>query len=88
MKELIKKFGFESAKISKILMSIAAKLDKYEHSKDVDVKLYRSVVVSSRPPRDHAICIFNTKQASDTWPLLAPLTGSAHSIETPSGLYS
>jgi len=43
---------------------------------------------SIRPPRDHVTCPFKTKQASDTWQLLEPLTGSAYLIQILSGSYS
>ena len=46
MKELIKKFGHENAKISKTPMDTTTKLDRDEHGKDVDIKLYRSVIGS------------------------------------------
>jgi len=42
------------------------------------------VVVSFRPPRDHATCPYCTKQASDTRPLLELPSGSSRSIQIPS----
>jgi len=37
-------------------------------------------------PQDHAMCPSSTKQASDTWPLSEPPSGSPRSIQTPSGV--
>ena len=45
-RELIRKFGFEYARINKIPMSTTIKLDKDEKGKNVDIKLYRSVIGS------------------------------------------
>ena len=46
IKELIKKFGLENAKISKTLMTTTTKLDKNEQDKSVDIKLYRNMIGS------------------------------------------
>ena len=40
--ELIKKFRLKNVQISKIPMATTSKLDKDEHSKDVDIKLYKA----------------------------------------------
>jgi len=44
-KELIKKFGLEDVKISKTLMATTTKLDKDEQSKNVNIKLYHSMII-------------------------------------------
>jgi len=46
IRELIKKFGLEDAKICKTLMTTTTKLDKDEHGKIVDIKLYHSMIGS------------------------------------------
>ena len=45
-RELIKKFGLEDLKISKTSMATTTKLDKNEKGKNVDIKLYRSIIDS------------------------------------------
>jgi len=45
-RELIKKFGLEDAKIRKTPMVTTTKLDKDEQGKNVDIKLYRSMIGS------------------------------------------
>jgi len=45
-RELIKKFGLEDAKISKTLMTTTTKLDKDEQGKNINIKLYCSMIVS------------------------------------------
>jgi len=49
-KELIKNFGLENTKISKTLMATATKLDKNEQVKNIDIKLYCSMI--GLPPFD------------------------------------
>ena len=61
-RELIKKFGLEDAKTSKTLMAITTKLDKDEQGKNIDIKLYRSMIGSllyltaSRPDIMFSVC--------------------------------
>ena len=45
-RELIKKFEFEDAKICKTSMATTTLLDKDEHGKTVDIKLYYSMIDS------------------------------------------
>ena len=45
-RELIKKFELEDAKTSKTHMATTTKLDKDEQGKNVDIKLYRSMIGS------------------------------------------
>ena len=45
-KELIKRFGLESAKTSKTSMETTTKLDKDEQGTNVDIKFYRSMIGS------------------------------------------
>ena len=45
-KELIKKFGLEGVKICKTPMVTTTKLDKDEEGKNVDIKLYHSMIDS------------------------------------------
>ena len=45
-KELIKKFGLEDSKIYNTPMATTIKLDKDDHGKCVDIKLYRSMIGS------------------------------------------
>ena len=45
-KKLIKKFGLEDVKISKTPMAIITKLDKDEQGKNIDIKLYCSMIDS------------------------------------------
>ena len=45
-RELIKKFGLEDVKTSKTLMTTTTKLDKDELGKNIDIKLYRSMIGS------------------------------------------
>ena len=44
-RELIKRFGYEDAKLSKTPMTTTTKLDKDEHGINIDIKLYRSMIV-------------------------------------------
>ena len=46
IRELIKKFEPENAKISKTLMATTTKFDKDEQGKNVNIKLYRSMIGS------------------------------------------
>ena len=43
-RELIKKFGLEDAKTRKTPTAITTKLDKDEQGKNVDIKLYKSMI--------------------------------------------
>ena len=45
-RELIKRFGLKDAKLSKIPMATAIKLDKDKQGINVDIKLYRSIISS------------------------------------------
>ena len=45
-RELIKKFELEDARISKTPMTSTNKLDKDEQGKNLDIKLYRSMIGS------------------------------------------
>ena len=45
-KELIKKFGQENVKVSKTAMATTTKLDKDEQDKNINFKLYRSIIGS------------------------------------------
>ena len=45
-RDLIKKFGLEGAKTSKIPMATITKLDKDEKCINIDIKLYRSMIDS------------------------------------------
>jgi len=62
-RELIKKFGLEDAKISKTLMATITKLDKDEHGKSVDIKLYHIMIgsllylMASRSGILYSICV-------------------------------
>ena len=62
-RELIKKFGLEDAKVSKTPMTTTTKLDKDEQGKNVDIKLYRSMIGSlfylmiSRPDSIFSVCL-------------------------------
>ena len=62
-KELIKRFGLESAKTSKTPMATTTKLDKDEQGTSVDIKLYRSMIGSllyltaSRPDIMFCVCL-------------------------------
>ena len=62
-KELIKRFGLEDGKVSKVPMTTTSKLDKDEKGKDVDIKLYRSMIGSllylcaSRPNISFSVCL-------------------------------
>ena len=62
-RELIMKFGLEDVKISKTPMAITTKLDKDEQGKNVDIKLYRSIIGSllyltaSRPDIMFSVCL-------------------------------
>jgi len=62
-KELIKRFGLEGGKVSKVPMATTTKLDKDEGGKDVDIKLYRSMIGSllylcgSRPDISFSVCL-------------------------------
>jgi len=62
-RELIKKFGLDNAKISKTLMATTTKLDNDEQGKNIDTKLYCSMVDSllyltdSRPNIKFSVCL-------------------------------
>ena len=62
-RELIKKFGLEDAKISKTPMATTTKLDKDKQDKNIDIKLYRSMIGSlyyltaSRPDIMFSVCL-------------------------------
>ena len=43
-RKLIKKFGFEDARIIKTPMATTTKLEKDEQGKNIDIKLYRSMI--------------------------------------------
>ena len=45
-KELVKKFGLEDSKAYNTPMATTTKLDKDDQGKDVDIKLYRSMIGS------------------------------------------
>ena len=45
-KKLIKKFGLENAKVNKTPMTTTTKLDKDEQGKNIDIKLYHSMIDS------------------------------------------
>ena len=61
--ELIKKFGLKDAKTSKTLMATTTNLDKDEQGKNVNIKLYRSMIGSlfyltvSRPDIIFSVCL-------------------------------
>ena len=46
IRELIKKFGLEDARISKTPTAITTKLIKDEQGKNIDIKLYHSMIGS------------------------------------------
>jgi hypothetical protein len=62
-KELIKRFGLEDDNVSKVPMVTITMLDKDEKCKDVDIKLYRSMIGSllylcaSRPDISFSVCL-------------------------------
>ena len=62
-RELIKKFGLEDAKINKTLTATTTKFDKNEQGKNVDIKLYRSIIGSllyltaRRPDIMFSVCL-------------------------------
>ena len=62
-KELIRKFELEDTKISKTPMATTTKLDKDEQGKNVDIKLYKSMIgcllylTASRPNIMFSVCL-------------------------------
>ncbi|GAV57780.1 RVT_2 domain-containing protein [Cephalotus follicularis] len=62
-KDLLKRFGMEHSKPCKTPMSITTKLDKDENGKEVDQKLYRSMIgsllylIASRPDIMFSVCL-------------------------------
>jgi len=62
--ELTKKFELEDVRISKTPMATTTKLDKDEQGKNVDIKLYRSMIGSllyltaSRPDITFSMCLY------------------------------
>ena len=62
-KKLIKKFGLENAKVCKTPMATTIKLDKDEQGKNVDIKLYHSMIggllylMTSRPDIMFCVCL-------------------------------
>jgi len=68
-KDLVKKFGLENCKKTKIPISSSSKLDKDEGGKKIDQKLYRSIIGSllylfaSRPDILFSVCICDRFQS-------------------------
>ena len=46
IRDLIKNFGLKDAKISKTPIATTTKIDKDEKVKNIDIKLYRSIICS------------------------------------------
>ena len=63
VKNLIKRFGIDNSKTKKTSMSTKIKLDKDEKGKEVDIKMYRGMIVSllyltaSRPDIMFSVCL-------------------------------
>jgi len=62
-KELVKRFGLEDSKVCNTPMATTTKLDKDDQGKNVDIKLYRSMIGSllyltaSRPDIMFSVCL-------------------------------
>lgn len=75
-KEPVKKFGLENAKAYGIPMVTTTKLGKEERSEDVDVKLYKGMIVSllyitaSRLNIMHSVCLCGRLQVCPKVPHL------------------
>ena len=68
-RELIKKFGLEDTRLRKTPMATNTKLDKDEQGKNIDIKLYKSMIGSlfyltaSRSDIIFSVCLYTRFQS-------------------------